>query len=439
MPRESAAVAWRGLHDLLRRVSKRSSRTGSAISVSVRSLVTIAGIAIAFAVLFAGTCAQAEPAAVARNVQVAVAARATTFVIELSVGVTAEVYTLANPYRVIIDLPDIGFELPEAAGRSGKGLVKAFRYGLFAEHKARIVLDANGPVRIVKAEMTALATGGVSLAVELAPTDAATFGAGTGAARTATAEAKPSVFDDAAPKKPRLGKPLIVIDPGHGGIDPGALSGATALEKHIVLAVGLALKEALTGNGRYEVRMTRSSDVFVPLEQRVALSQKAGADLFISLHADSIDAKQFAKSVRGATVYTLSEKASDEQARLKAEKENASDLVAGLQQSGARAQDDVRNILIDLMKRETSNFSTEFARTLVPRLAKAVPMARDPQRGAAFVVLKQTETPSVLVELGYLSNPDDERLLVSPEWQKQVAGSIRAAVDAYFNRRAARQ
>jgi N-acetylmuramoyl-L-alanine amidase len=401
--------------------------------------LVLAVLLAASATLLVAHPAAAEPAAFARNARISGDAAQTRFSVDLSAGVTAEVFTLASPYRVIVDLPDVGFKLPDAAGRSGGGLVKAFRYGLFAERKARIVIDTDGPVRIVKAEMTAAAAGGVTLGIDIARTDAASFGSGTGAARSAAADAKPSVYEDAAAKKGQRTRPVIVIDPGHGGIDPGALGSSTVLEKHVVLAVAKALKEALAAGGHYDVRMTRSSDVFVSLENRVAMSRKAAADLFISLHADSIDAKQFARSIRGSTVYTLSEKASDEQARLKAEKENASDLVAGLQQVATDGSDDVRNILIDLIKRETQNFSTEFARSLVPRLAKAVPPAKDPQRGAAFVVLKQTDTPSVLIELGYLSNPEDEKLLVSPEWQKQIAAAIRGAVDAYFLKHTARQ
>lgn len=373
-------------------------------------------------------------------------AEKTTFSIELSKAVKAEIVTLANPFRVIIDMPNVVFRLPAGSGRTGTGLVTAFRYGLFAEGKARIVIDSTGPVVIERAEMKPVgATGGVKLLIELAPTDAQTFGAGTGAARAAAAaalarEQKPTLHDDTAAGPEQRAKPVVMIDPGHGGIDPGAVGGRTNVyEKAVVLAVAKQLRAVLEASGRYEVVMTRQSDVFVSLDQRLKLSRTHAPDLFISLHADSIDAKALTQSIRGASIYTLSERASDELARLMAEKENASDLIAGLETAEGEGHDQVRSILIDLLKRETANFSADFARLLVARLGKSVQMSRDPSRAAAFKVLKQPRSPSVLVELGYMSHAEDEKIMVSPDWQKRISASIGQAVDQYFGRRSAGQ
>lgn len=365
----------------------------------------------------------------------------TTFQLDLTAGVTAEIYTLGNPYRVIVDLPDVEFSLPDGTGHQGSGLVRTFRYGLFAERKARVVLDTTGPVRIERAAMTATADGkGIVFAFDMVTTDPASFGLGTGAAKATEDKAKEQPPADApAARQPKpSGKAVIMIDPGHGGIDGGAVSASNLLEKDVVLAVAKELGRQLTATGRYDIRMTRSSDVFISLDQRLSLSAKHDVDLFISLHADSLAEEHGARIVRGATIYTLSERASDEQARRMAEKENASDLVAGLNVVDGEGDDEVKSILFDLMKRETANFSADFSNALVRKMKAATPLARDPQRAAAFKVLKQTHAPSVLIELGYLSNPKDEKLLNSPAWRKKIAGSITDAVDAYFSKRTAR-
>lgn len=380
----------------------------------------------------AGAKEPAKPAAnVVSRADLTADATRTRFTLELSRGVRANVFTLAAPYRVIIDLPQVGFALREGDGRAGRGLVSSFRYGQFEAGKGRIVLDTTGPVRVESAKLDPNASGGTArLVVVLAPTDAASFGAGSGAA-PATTPLEPE--SDLAP--PSRSRPVVVIDAGHGGIDPGALGSDNVLEKNIVLAVAQQLKSALAATGRYELVMTRASDVFVPLGKRVEISRRQAADLFVSIHADSIGSKETAQAIRGATVYTLSERASDEQARVMAEKENASDLLAGIDRGDTEAKDEVRSILIDLLKRETASFSTEFSSVLVGKLGNAIPLSREPQRSAAFRVLKQTHSPSVLVELGYMSNAEDARLMTSSAWQKQVAGSLAAAVEAYFARR----
>lgn len=361
----------------------------------------------------------------------------TLVTVDLSAGVTAEVYTLANPYRVVIDLPNVGFRLPENQAIGKRGIALALRYGFFAERAGRIVIDTSGPVRVEKAgqELTVGGTG-VRLSVALVPMDAKAFGRGSGAARAEPA-LRPSTHDD-LPPPPKTGtRPVVVIDPGHGGIDPGASGPSNLLEKTVVLDVGRRLGKVLEASGRYEVLLTRTTDVYVSLDDRLELSRRNAASLFISLHADAIEQKEMAQSVRGASVYTLSEKASNEEARLRAERENASDLLAGIDLGEPEERDELMSILVDLMKRETSEFSAEFARTVIATLGKTISLTREPERSAAFKVLKQTDSPSVLVELGYMSHAGDEKLLTSADWQNEVAASIGSAVDAYFAKRMA--
>jgi N-acetylmuramoyl-L-alanine amidase len=402
-----------------------------------------AAFALAAALLLTLTAprdAHAEPAATATQAALSGDKTRTTFRVELTAGVTAEIYTLANPYRVIVDLPDVSFRLPDGTGQTGAGLVQAFRYGLFAEKKARIVLDTAGPVRIERAAMTAApADKGIVFTFDMVTTAPESFGLGTGADRAS--EAPSATAADATDKgktKPKHpGKPIIMIDPGHGGIDGGAVSASNILEKNVVLAVGRELARQLSANGAYDVRLTRSSDVFISLDQRLNLSSQNDVDLFISLHADSLADANGASGIRGATVYTLSERASDEHARRMAEKENASDAVAGLSVANSQGDDEVKSILFDLMKRETANFSTDFSNVLIRQLKRTTLLSRVPQRAAAFKVLKQTHSPSVLVELGYLSHPEDEKLLNAPAWHKQTAGAIASAIDTYFSKRTA--
>ncbi len=394
----------------------------------------IVAVAAALCLLLARPAASAE----ALETHMTITGRSTIFELTMSEGVTAQVFTLANPYRVVVDLPDVTFRLDPSAGQKGAGLISEFRYGLFARHKSRIVIDTKGPVKIHSANMTRLkGTSAVKLAIALMPMDVAAFGGGTGAGMVAAADEPLSDAGSPArsggPQNPQ-GKPVVVIDPGHGGIDPGAIGANSVNEKTIVLAVAMQLKDDLEKTGLYEVKLTRSEDVFVSLDNRLKYSRDNDASLFISLHADSIEEKA-AASIRGATIYTLSSTATDKEARIMAEKENASDLLAGIENLDRGNDDQVKNILIDLMKRETSNFSADFSQVLAKRLGKSIAMSRVPRRSAAFKVLKQTDSPSVLVELGYISNRTDEEQMLTPEWQSKVASAITGAVQIYFNKR----
>lgn len=379
------------------------------------------------------------------SAQLASDGAATVFTLALSQGLTAEVFTLSDPYRVVVDMPEVAFKLPDGTGQTGQGLVQTFRYGLFSADKGRIVLDTTGPVQIDGARMVATEAG-MNFEIRLVAISSAEFGVGTGAARqTAVAKEKPKPKPKTTQPEPRAAgavaslKPVVVIDPGHGGIDPGAVGVSNLLEKDVVLGVGLALRDVLKKSGKFEVHMTRARDVFLPLSRRVEVSRGHKADLFVSLHADSVSDIAAASGVRGASVYTLSNRASDALARKMAEKENASDVLAGISSDENQGASDVRSILIDLMQRETANFSTEFSNVLLRQLRRDVSLTRGPKRSAAFKVLKQPHAPSVLIELGYMSHPDDERAMRTTAWRKKIARSISKAIQSYFQKRQARR
>jgi N-acetylmuramoyl-L-alanine amidase len=366
----------------------------------------------------------------------------TRFRLDLTRPVVAQIFALAAPYRVVVDIADLDFKLPPSSGQSGHGLIGAFRYGLFATGKSRLVIDATGPVLIENsAFVPAKQHEPAHLVFDLVRVDAAQFAAvrqpGSLQQQENDAEQRRSAPVKEPPKRSNP-RPVIVIDPGHGGPDPGTIAGPDLAEKNVVLAVARQLRSILAASRRYQVHMTRGEDIFVSLDERLRLSHQYGADLFISLHIDALAERDAARNVRGATVYTLSERASDETARRLAEKENSSDLLAGLEAVSASGEDQVRSILIDLMRRETANFSAHFSNLLTERLSSRIVLSREPHRSAAFKVLKQSETPCVLVELGYMSNAEDRSRLQTPDWQRQVALAIAGAIDAYFAERLAR-
>jgi N-acetylmuramoyl-L-alanine amidase len=228
-------------------------------------------------------------------------------------------------------------------------------------------------------------------------------------------------------------RPLIVIDPGHGGIDTGTKAATGENEKNVVLEFALLLRERIEKSGKYRVAMTRSDDTFIPLTERVRFARALNASLFVSIHADSIPRSE--GQAEGATVYTLSENASDAEAARLAEAENKADVIAGVDLTAE--PNDIADILIDLAQRETKTFSMQFARTLANGLKSAARMHKHPLKSAGFMVLKAPDVPSVLVELGYMSTKDDLKQLMSQPWREHTADAVAQAIDTFFTTRVA--
>jgi N-acetylmuramoyl-L-alanine amidase len=220
--------------------------------------------------------------------------------------------------------------------------------------------------------------------------------------------------------------PLVCLDPGHGGKDPGAIGLSGTYEKHVAFAAARELGRQLEASGRYKISLTREDDVFIPLEDRVALAQSRGASLFISIHADAL----LDHSVHGASVYTLAAEASDAQTASLARRENAADRYAGLGMVGVSPQ--VAEILASLVRRETRVGSAEMQQHIVASLGQEMKLLEHPARHAGFAVLKAADIPSVLVEMGFMSNSHDEAALRQAGHRAMVANAIRRAVDSYF-------
>lgn len=359
------------------------------------------------------------------------------FVFDLNRPVQVEAYVLADPDRVVVELPETSFLIDPAIGRAaaqGKGepppLVPSFRFGQFAKGRSRIVFDLSGPARIAKAAAETTESGGAArLVVELAQTPPDAFRAAARAARAAQLARATPREEATSPAEPQT-KPLIVIDAGHGGVDMGAVGAKSVYEKDIVLDVARRLAAKLEAGGRARTLLTRDSDEFVPLNDRVKIARKAGAQLFLSIHADMLNEA----SVHGATVYTVSDRASDAEAARVAAKENAADKAGGMAESEEIG--DIHDILFDLTRRETRAIGHQFATSLIGFWKAAGDSNKNPLRSAGFVVLKAPDVPSVLLELGYLSNERDLAKLNSVDWRQTAADRIALAVERYFSRRA---
>lgn len=352
----------------------------------------------------------------------------TRVVLDVDRPVAYSAFLLGNPYRLVIDLPEVSWGV-NGETAAWRGVVTNLRYGLFRAGNSRVVVDLNAPVKIV--QNTSL-VGPHRIVFDLLPVTKAAFKSGQKFAAPNWVSPKRAQPIQPTPKKQGDTRRIIVIDPGHGGVDPGAIR-AGVYEKRLTLRIAKTVADALEATGRYRVVMTRRRDVFLDLRQRFAVARANKADLFISLHADTARAR----TTRGASVYTLSNKASDRETAELVAKENRADAFAGLDLDLAQYSGAVPGILLDLQFRQTMNESSAFAEILIARFArqKVRVLPRKPHRSAGFVVLKAPDVPSVLVELGYLSNKYDRKLLSTPDFRRRVARAIIAAADDFFKRK----
>ncbi len=448
---------------------------------------TPAFLALAFGLCLPATAGAAKT--VVTDIRVGVQGEVTRIVFEVTKRVTFSVFTLRDPYRVVVDLPEVGWRLPAKPLPGATGVFRKLRYGLFKPGHSRVVLDTRTPVAISKAfVLDSGGDGGSRLVLDLIPTTHQAFlrDAGKPPVRVATAPAPqtgPGASALAPPTRPRQGpkmvlvkgpepvmakaspgpapssalasqsrrpapeqaspfrlaprKPepkhrgrkfVVILDPGHGGVDPGTIGVSGVYEKHITLSMARELKRQLQQSGRFKVLLTRDRDIFVRLRDRVGMARKANGDLFISIHADTVRNK----AIKGPAVYTLSEKSSDREAQELAEKENKADLIAGVDLTYETPE--VTNILIDLAQRESMNQSARFAAVVIRELKRKTKVLRNTHRFAGFAVLKAPDIPSVLLEMGFLSNPEDERALRSRNYRTRLASAVSRAVVQYFVR-----
>jgi N-acetylmuramoyl-L-alanine amidase len=401
--------------------------------------------------LYQGPAAIPSPAAVsnfpiASDARLAGDAKQTRFILDLDKAIQFRAFALADPYRVIVDLPQVSFQLPTGVGVAGRGLVKGFRYGLVMPGGSRIVFDLTGPAKIAKSYVLEAANGQPPrLVLEFEEVDRTAFVQSLAPEnrpelRPAIAEANAAAAGADAPAAPKPApgppdkRPVVVIDPGHGGVDNGTQAGGgDIMEKNLVLGFGLALRDRIEKSGKYRVVMTRTDDTFIPLGDRVKIARNESAALFVSIHADALPRGE--GDAQGATIYTLSDKASDSEAERLADAENKSDAIGGV--SLADEPTEVADILIDLVQRETKTFSNRFARVLMGEMKNTVRMHKHPLKSAGFRVLKAPDVPSVLVELGYVSNKGDLEHLVSENWRNRTVGSIAQAIDTFLAKRQA--
>lgn len=337
----------------------------------------------------------------------------------LSQGVPYRIFTLRDPYRMVLDFQEVDWTGLDPERFLQTDRISGVQFGAYVPGWSRLVLELGAPMAVKTAELQLDDRSGAALlSLRLSGTDFDTFNASAGVPDNPGWDLPDSAFStkDVRPNPNRALR--VMLDPGHGGIDPGAEAGGVD-EKTMMLTFARELRELLLRSGGYEVVLTRVEDQFVSLERRIALAHRAGADVFISLHADSLSDGQ----AHGAAVYTLSEDASDVASVKLAERHDRGDLLSGVDLNGA--DDQVTDVLLDMARRETKPRTTSLAGAIANGMAQqGGPMNRKPLRTASFSVLKAADIPSVLVELGFLSSPRDLKNIKDPEWRAKMAWGI---------------
>ena len=330
-------------------------------------------------------------------------------------------FTLSDPDRLVIDLPELEWEIPAEAQEGPAPYVKAIRYGLFRRDRARIVMDLTRPVHVERI-FTQPPRGNepARLVVDLSPASRDAFDARAGWPEKARWQ-EDTPFDAVGSESDIV----VAIDPGHGGIDPGA-TGGRLVEKDIVLAFSKVLAAELEARPGIAPFLIREKDEFVPLSQRVARAHAAGANLLISVHADAVESG----IANGLSVYTLSDKGSDDAAEALAARENRADVIAGADLGGET--DDLTRLLVELAQRGTQVESIKLAQAVVGSLGEGLELLRSrPMRQANFRVLKAPDLPSILLELGFLNSRRDQKRLSDPEWRKTAARAVADGLERY--------
>ena len=375
----------------------------------------------------------------------------TRFIIGLERPVEFQVFSLTNPNRVFVELPDVKLQLPAQPGETAVGLVRSFRGGLSAPGKARVVIDVTGPVIVEKAAVEKGKDGKTPrLVLEIVPAESA-VDAKLANARRALMQAGAAALGAGGlqPPMPRpavspqqraliMYKPVIVLDPGHGGDDTGAQRNGT-VEKNVVLAFSLMLRDKLSATGRYKVLMTRDRDVFIELHKRREFAERNLAQLFVAVHADYAQSR-----ARGATIYSLRESVADSLQR-SARGEASENILSDKELAAAKPMDGdigaIRGFLADLIRLEVErnrDRTSVFVKSVIEYMGESTNLKDNPDRSAAFVVIKSAKVPSILVELGYVTNEEDAELLKSEAWREKVSASIVTAIDNYFSHQLAR-